>query len=166
MSASDSQIPFSIIDGALVLSDGGANSLTVAFIQTEINWTEERAPVTEARTRNKHASTPVLRKTGDGNCTGSFMALVSSLYGSADETVYEVLTGKGTAAGWTTTAAGDAKTIRATFTGTNPSTGGATQSVAFNYCYFANVKIEPGGADGLTTISADFTDYETTPTVS
>lgn len=166
MSASDSAIPFSIIDGTLTASDGSTSSLVIAFVQTEINWTEERAPVTEARTRNKHASTPVIRKTGDGNISGSFVALVSSFKGSADETAYEVLTGTGTASGWVTTAAGDGKTIRLTFAGVNPSTGGASQTVAFNYCYMSNVKVEPGAADGLTTISADFTDYETSPTVT
>jgi len=164
MSASDSAVPFSLIDGSLVLSDGSTNSLTVVFIQTEWNWTEETAPYTEARSRNKHHTTPTARKTGDGNVTGSFMALVSSLKGSAATTVYEVLKQSGTASGWVTTGAGDKKMIRAVLTGTNPT--GATQTATFNYCIFTNIKIDPSGADNIWTVSADFTDLENEPTIA
>lgn len=166
MASSDSTIAFSLTDGTVTASDGGANSLILTLVQTEINFTIEREPVTEARSRNKHLSTPVLRKTGDGNISGSMVLLVSSFKGSADETTYEVLTMSGTASGWTTTAAGDGKTIRLTFAAVNPSTGGASQTIAFNYCYCSNVKVEPGAADGLTSISFDFTDYENYPTVT
>ena len=160
MAASDSVIPLSIVDGTLVFSDGGANTQTVAFIQTEWNWTRELAPFVEARTRNKHHSTPVLRKTGDGNITGSFMALVATLYGSAAPSLDEVIMFTNGASAWTTTSAGDRKTLRCALTGNASGAGGATQTYTFNYCAFSNVKVEPGGADGLWTISADFVDHE------
>lgn len=166
MSASDSTTSFSMIDVSMSLYDGGSNSLAVGLIQSDAKWTIEGEQHTEARVRNKHASTPVIRKTGDGNVTGSLTALVASMKGSAAVTLYEWLTFTGSAAGYTTTAAGDKKALRMVLTGTNPSSGGATQTVTFAYCVFSNVAIDPAGADGLWTLSADFVDYENTPVVA
>ena len=166
MSASDSVIPLSLIDGSLLLASGGTESVTVPFIQTEWNWTEETAPWTEAKTRALHHSTPVARKVGAGSITGSLMALVATLKGSTAASLYEWLTFTGSASGYTGTALGDKKALRATLTGNASAAGGATQSYIFAYCIFSNVKIEPGGADGLWTISADFTDMEESPTIA
>lgn len=166
MSGSDAAIPLSLVDGALVLSDGSTNTHTVAFLATEWNWTEEGQPYAEARSRNKHHSTPTARIVGDGNITGNFKALCTGLKGSASATTYEVLTVSGLASSWVTTGAGDRKFIRATLTGNASGAGGANQTYAFNYCAFSNVKVTPGGDNGLWTIEADFTDHENQPTVS
>lgn len=164
MAASDTGVPFSIIDGALVATDGAAASYTFDLVQAEVVWTVEREKWTEAMSRQKHLSTPTARKVGDGRVTGSMTLLVSSMKGSANETAYEVLTLTGTASTWVTTGAGDMKMIKLTLTGTN--TTGATQSVAFNYAITSNVKIDPQGAEGLWSISFDFTDLENTPTIT
>jgi len=168
MSASDSVIPFSKIDWTLVLSDGGSNSITVGLMQTDISWTAEGAKYVEARVRDMHSATPVIRKTGDGNVTGSLMALVATLRSSSSSapSLYEVMTGTGAASSWATTAAGDRKTIRAALSGNASGAGGATQTVTFNYCIFANVKCDPAGGEGLMSISAEFTDHENAPTIT
>lgn len=166
MSGSDAAIPLSLVDGTLVLSDGSTNTHTVAFLETEWSWTNEGQPYAEARTRNKHHSTPTARITGDGNVTGNFKALCLGLKGSAAATTYEVLEQTDTASGWVTTGAGDKKMIRATLTGNASAAGGANQTYAFNYCIFSNVKITPGGSNGLWTIEADFVDHENRPTVT
>lgn len=166
MAASDSSVPFSLIDGAVVIYDGGSNSHTVAFVQTEVNWSVEKPPRTEARSRNKHHTTVTMRKMGDGNVTGSLSALVTSLYGSASVSLYEVLTTTGGASGWATVGAGDFVLLRMVLTGTAAAAGGATQTVTFAACEFSNVKVDPGGADGLWLVSADFIDHENQPTIA
>lgn len=162
MAASDSTVVFSQIDGSFVVSDGGANTLTFIFMQSDIEWTIETAPYTEARERNKHRATPVLRKTGDGNVTGSGSLLVASFLGSADETPYDVLTLTGTASAWATRAAGDKIALRGVLTVTGGG-GGATQTVTFAYMVFTNVKVSPSGGDGLFMLTFDFVDHENYP---
>lgn len=165
MAASDSEIAFSQIDGTAVWYDGGANSLTLAFVQSDIKWTEETEPYTEARVRNMHASsTPVLRKTGDGNVTGSMRLLVSSVLGSAAVTPREALTFSGGAAGWATTARGDKKAGKLVLTLNASGASGATQTVTFNYCVATNIKFDPAGAEGLMALDFDITDHENRPT--
>lgn len=168
MSASDSTTSFSKIDCSCVLSDGGSNSVTVGLVQADPAWTVEGAKYVEARVRDTHAATPVLRKTGDGNVTGSITALVATLRAATSSvpSLYEILTGTGAAASWATTAAGDRKTLRMALTLNASGASGATQTVTFNYCVFSNVKIDPAGADGLCSISADFVDHENVPTIT
>ena len=164
MGASDTTSSFSQIDGVWTVSDGGANSLVMPFVKSDLSWALEGQPYTEARVRNKHQSTPVLRITGDGNCTASANVGVTSFYGSSAVTPYEVLTLSGGAASWATTAVGDKKSLRHTVVFTNPS--GATQTVIFNYGVAMNISIDPAGDEGLMTLSFDLTDHENAPTVS
>jgi hypothetical protein len=166
MAASDSAVPFSQIDGTLTASDGASASLEFDFVQSDIEWTVEGAPYTEAKVRNKHKATPVLRKTGDGNVTGSASLLVTSLRGSTDETPYEFLTQTGGSASITTRAAGDRKAIKLAFTVNASAAGGASQLVEFNYSVCQNVKVSPSGSDGLFLLTFDFTDHESAPTVT
>src|SRR5688572_24286056 len=112
MAQSDSTSVFSQNDGTWTILDGGSNSLEIAFTQSDLSWAIEGDPYVEAKVRNKHASTPVLRKTGEGNVTASGRLLVKSLYGSAAVTPYEVLTLSGGAASWATTAIGDKKALK------------------------------------------------------
>lgn len=168
MSTSDSTVTYSQIDISLALLDGGSNSVTVGLVQADISWTIEGAPYTEARVRNQHAATPVVRKTGDGNVTGSLSALVSTFRAATatSPSLYEILTHTGSAASWATTAAGDRKTLKAQMTLNASSAGGASQRVDFNYMIFSNVKVDPAGAEGLCMISADFIDLENAPTIT
>lgn len=164
MASSDTTVPFSVIDGALVITDGAAATHTVPLLRADFPFTIEGRKVTEVRVRELHMATPTVRITGDGNVTGTLTALLATAKGSADETLYEIGTYTGSPASWTTTGAGDAKLFRMTLTGTNST--GATQSWAFNYCRFSNVKVTPGGEDGLWTLSLDFVDFENVPTVT
>lgn len=167
MATSDSVVAFSGIDGSMTIAGAGSSqSITVTLVQTDAGWTEEGTPFVEARTRNQHQSTPVLRATGSGNCTGSINALVATVAGVTGASLYEVLTLKGLAASWTTTAAGDKKALRVVLTANASAAGGATQTMTMNYCVFSNVKVDPNGADGLWMISADFIDHENTITVA
>lgn len=166
MAASDSTTSFSQIDCTATVYDGGGNSLVLGLVQGDAKWTIEGEPYTEAKVRNKHASTPVLRKTGDGNVTGSMTLLVASFVGSAAVTPYEAITLTGGASGWTTTAAGDKKAIRLVLAPSATAAGGASQSVTFAYLVPTNIQIDPAGADGLFSMSFDFTDHENAPVVA
>lgn len=156
---------FSQIDGDVYIYGGApaTESCQLKVVQGDVNYTIEGDQHTEARSRNKHLSTPILRKTGDGNVTGSFSCLIHSFKGSSAATLYEVLTGTGLAASWSSTAYGDKKARKLVMT---VNDGSLSQVTTFNYCVFSNVAIDPAGADGLWQVSADFTDYESAPTVA
>jgi len=156
---------FSQIDGDVYIYGGSPSteSLQLKLVQGDVTHTVETEPYAEARNRNKHLSTPILRKTGDGNVTGSVSLLVSSFKGSTAASVYEVFTGTGLAASWSSTASGDKKAKKMEMT---VNDGSLSQKLAFNYCVFTNVAVDPAGADGLYQVSADFTDHENAPTVT
>lgn len=163
MSASDSAIPFSTIDiASIVISDGGSNSKTLALAPgSTLTWAVETPPYVEVRHQNKHTSgAPTVRKTGDSNVTGKISAYVSTFYGSADESIYEVLNGTGTASGWSSTGTGDKPLKRMVVTYTAPS--GASQTMTFAYCAFTNIACD--WQDDILMLTADFTDHENSPT--
>lgn len=165
MAVSDSEIVYSQVDGTATVLDGAGNSLVLAFVQSDITWTEETPPYTEARVRNKHASsTPILRKTGDGNVTGTMRLLISTFYGSAAVSPREAITFADGASGWTSTSRGDKKTFTLRLDLTAAAGGGAVQRVSFNYCVATNLKFDPKGADGLMSLDFDITDHENAPT--
>jgi hypothetical protein len=164
MAASDASIPISQIDIASIVISDGSNSLTVSLAPAStLEWTEETTPYVEVMHQGKHvAGGPVLRQTGDSNCTGKLVAYVTSYLGASNETPYEVMTRKGTAASWGTTGVGDKKSSRMVVTETAPS--GASQTITFNYVVFTNVQV--GYENGIRIVTADFTDHENTPTVA
>lgn len=166
MAQSDSTIPFSIIDGTAVITDGASLSVTLALVQSEVTWTATGRPWAEGMSRNKHQSTPVARITGDGTVTGSLSFLVTSFYGSASTTAYEALTGTNGGSSVTTTGAGDRKMLKLTLTANASGAGGASQTIAFNYCIFENVAVDPQGGEGMYLLTADFVDLENAPTVT
>lgn len=166
MAASDrTTTTYSQIDLELQIRDGAGTPDTADVILAEANfsYTVEGAPYTEVRHNNKHLSTPAARKTGHGNVTGSFTGKIASFKGSSDVTLYEALTGTGGAASWTSTGNGDKKMTKLVAT-VNDSD--VSQTITFAYCIFANVQVSQAGADGLWTVSADFTDLENAPTVA
>lgn len=164
MAASDSAIPFSQIDlASIVVSDGGANTKTIALAPgSTLEWTVETAPFVEVMHQGKHTSPPTIRKTGDGSVTGKLVAYITTFYGSADESIYEVLTGTGTAASWANLATGDKPARRLVATYTAPS--GASQTATFSYCVFSN--IATGWQDAILVLIADFADHENNPTIA
>lgn len=161
----DSSSTYSQIDGTLVIGDG-TNSLTADFVQSDISWTEEGSSYTEAKSRNKHKTTPVLRKTAEGNITGSLSLLITSFRGNTAITPYEVFTRTGLGASWGNTAVGDKKASRLALTLDNTAASGGAQTATFGFVVFTSVKVDPAGGDGLYLLTADFTDHEEAPTWS
>ena len=164
MSTYDGSAAFSQTHGTWSVFDGSGNTIAMPFVKSDLTPTIEGKPYTEAKVRNMHQSTPVLVETGDGNVTASATIGVTSFAGNTAATPYEVLTGTGLAAGWTTTAVGTKKALRHVVTWTNPA--GATQTVTYAYCVASNVAIDPAGDEGLMSMSFDLTDHENAPTVS
>lgn len=162
-SSDNSTIPFSQIDVTATFTDG-TNTVTMNLAQTDPDWTIEGRPVTEARVRNKHQSTPVVRRIGDGNVTFKLDLMISSFKGSTAATPYEILTRTGLGASWGTTGAGDEPLTRISLPYNASAAGGASQTVTFNYCYARNVTVTK--ADGLYRLQADITDLENEPTIT
>ena len=163
MSASDSVVDFSGIDLSLTIYDGSGNSLAIEHMQADGGWTTEGDTYTEGRTRGLHRATPVLRRTGSGNVTGSISVNVSSFKGSTAAKPVDVLHFSGLASGWTTTGAGDKKALRYVWTFNASAAGGATQTVTMAACVAMNIKFDPVGSDGLGMLSWDWTDHESVP---
>lgn len=166
MAGSDrDNVSFSQIDLELVLSDGAGTPATcdVDLAEANFSYTVEGAPFAEVRHNNKHLTTPAARKTGSGNVTGSITAKIASFKGSSNVTLKEALTLTGGAASWTSTGNGDKKMLKMVAT---VNDGSVSQTITFAYCIFSNVQVSQSGADGLWTVSADFTDLENAPTVA
>lgn len=164
MATSDATVPGSQIDiTSMVISDGGANSKTIGFVKGgSLTWAVEMAPVVEVKHQALRTSPPTERKTGVGKVTGSFSAAVTSFAGTADETLYEVMTRTGLAAGWGNTCTGDTGRGRMVVTYATPS--GMSQTATFAYVRFANPSI--AYEDGIMMISAEFDDLEAAPTIA
>ena len=161
----DSSIPFKISGGGtLALEDGGANSITVTFIQAEITWTETGRQWVEGRSRDRHEAVPVALEVGDSNVEGSFQFLVTSWRGAANVHPYEALSFTGNASAWTTTAAGSKKALKATYTTDSTADGGGSQTVIF--AYMIPTDLEKGDVDGLLSLTGNFTDLENRPTMA
>lgn len=162
-SSDNSTIPFSQIDVTATMTDG-TNTITMSLVQGDPDWTIEGRPYVEARVRNKHQSTPVLRRTGDGNVTFKLDMLFGSYRGSTAASPYEVLTRTGLGASWGNTGAGDEPMTRISLPYNSSAAGGPTQTVTFNYCVARNVTIAK--VDGLYHLTADITDHESEPTIT
>lgn len=166
MASSDLAVPLSLTDVTSVTLTNGSRSVTMTFDQTAVEWKEEGEKFVEARTRDKHESTPITRKTGDGNCTFSAKFLVTGFRGSTAATPYEILTFTGLCASDTTIGVGDRKQIRVAMPFSASGAGGVTQTATFNYCVVSNVSVSPTGADGLFLCSFDAVDHENRPTLA
>ncbi|MFA9272132.1 MAG: hypothetical protein ACEQSX_15530 [Baekduiaceae bacterium] len=160
MAASDSTVVFSGIDDSIVLSDGTGTpqTLTMFGVTGNLTFTLPLETVAEMRIRDLHHSTVTVRKTGDGNVTGSIKAHVSSYKGSSTKTLYEVMTGN---ASWLTVGAGDGRLMKMVCTYNATGAGGASQTMTFAYVRWSNVNISYD--NGLLSLSADFTDFENQP---
>lgn len=163
MASSDTTVAISQIDDAIVLSDGTGTplTLTLALVKSSATWTVPNPTKAEMRPRDLHHSTPTLRKTGDGNVTGSLKLYIASFKGNSTKTPYEVFTDS---ASWVTVGAGDGALVKMVITYTAAGAGGATQTATFAYCHFANVAVSY--EDGLLCLSCDFTDLENKPAIA
>lgn len=163
MSASDAAVPNSIIDiTSIVISDGGSNSYTLALAKGGITWSVEMAPVVEVKHQNLRTSPPTERKTGVGKVKGTIKAAITSLYGSANETLYEVMTRTGTAASWANTCTGDTGRGRMVVTYAVPS--GMSQTATFAYVRFGEPTIDYD--EDILFLTGEFDDLEAAPTIA
>lgn len=163
-SSDNTTTPFSQIDGQLFIESGGADSIECQLVQMDPDWTEEGETYVEARVRNQHQSTVVLRKTGDGNCSLSLDILISSFRSLTSVTPYEALTGTGLASAWTAAGLGDRHNVRLRFLLSATGAGGAAQTITFPVCVAANTKV--GKSDGLYHLTSDITAFCTSPTIT
>lgn len=163
MAASDSTIVFSGIDDTIVLSDGTGTPQTITMfgVTGNLTYTMPLETVAEMRIRDQHQSTPVVRKTGDGNVTGSIKAHITSFKGSSTKTLVDVMLGN---ASWLTVGAGDGRLMKMVVTYNASGAGGASQTVTFAYVRWSNVNVSYDS--GLLSLSADFTDFENAPAIA
>lgn len=166
MAASDSTISFADTDCRVYIEDGGSNSIEITPRLGSISWTVSAAPHAEVMHRGKHQTTPVVRKTGSANVTGTLRIGAGTFYGSTAATPYEALMGVGAGAAWTNTAAGDMISRKIRVVATNPSSGGATQTVTFGYVVTDSCAVDMGGEEGTAAIDVSFTDHEDAPTIT
>lgn len=166
MAASDSTISFADTDCRVYIEDSGSNSVEVTPRLGSITWSVPKKASTEVLHRGKHQSTPVVRTVGSASVTGAFSMSAGSFKGSTAATPYEALLALGVASGWANTASGDAVTRKIRITVTNPSTGGATQTVTFAYVQSDEVAFDMGGNDGTCMLEFSFTDFEDQPTIT
>lgn len=165
MAALDSSVPQVYSGAAAVQITDGSNTVTIAF-EGSFSWTRTGRQVVEARSRDRHKSTPVIVETGDSDISISMEGNITSFLGSSNTYVYEALTKTGNAAAWTSTGAGNAYTFRLVYTCLSGAAGGGSQTLTFNYCHCDQIAIDPGGDDGKTSFSATITDYENDPTIA
>lgn len=168
MSALDTTIPPGIYDvTAITIADGAGNSVTVPYIGT-LSWTQGRGNWVEARSRGRHASTPVAMKVADGNCAISLSGKATSFYGSSNTHILEALTGTGNAASWTSTGAGTQKMFRLAVTlDTSAASGGGSQTLTWTYGLLddGGLDIQASDEDSVT-FAASITALQEAPTVS
>lgn len=166
MAATDNLIPFVFAGGGTItLKDGTGTpeTLAIAFKQGTFTYSETGRAYAEAREAGRHASTVTVMETDDSNMSGSFSCLVTSFKGSSNTHPYEFLTWSGTAAGFTSTSAGDKKTMIIIM---GLTIGGVNQTLQFNHCVVDSVDIDTGGAEGLCQLSCSFTSLTNAPSIT
>lgn len=167
MASLDSSVPFKYSGGgSLKIKDGGGNEITVTFEQGTFTWTRTGRTYTEARSRGRHESTPVVVETTDGNIALAFQCLVTSFKGNANVHPAEALTFTGNAAAWTTTGVGSKKLCEIELTMDSTPDGGGQQVATFAYCACDSVAFDHAGAEGLMQLAASLTDFENDPTIA
>jgi len=166
MAASDYAGPMKNATGSLVLSNGGAETLTVPFQQGSLTWTENGRQWTEARSRDRHESTPWAVETGDNNVEGTFTCLADTLLGNTSVGVKEFVQFTGGASGYTSTGNGSKKMFQLVATFNSTEDGGGSQTSTFAYCVADSVSFTPDGTDGLFSLEISFIDLENNPTIA
>lgn len=166
MAASDNTISFADTDCRVYIEDGGSNSIEINPRLGSIQWAITPPTQVEVMHRGKHQTTPVIRKTTGGSVSVTLRVAVGSFYGSTAATPFEALMGTGTGSGWTTTGAGDGTMRRIRVVSTNPSSGGATQTISFAYCTVDSINVDMGGEEGTTAFDVTLTDHEDAPTIT
>lgn len=147
--------------GKVVLGD--ASEVAFEFEQSFLTWTESGREVTEAMSRGRHETTPVLIETTDGNIEGSVDMLITTWSASSNMSVYEALSGTGLAAAVDPVGAGDAHSYKLVMTFVTPKTG-ESQTITFGFCRTSSIAFDLN--EGKVQGSFSFIDYENRPTKS
>ena len=154
-------------DGQLAINDGSPspNTITLALDEGDLVWTErsrvvnvlDRGDLSHMRQGDEQPVT--------GRFTLKFVEFISS-GAPADPTPYEVLNRIGAAASWTSTNDdnGDVYTLELVFTITNPDPSGSDETVTFAKLCPARIELSEG--DEYDTLSVEFQDFETAPTIA
>lgn len=162
----DSSIGFANATGSLAIEDGGGNSINVDFRQGSFTFEVPGREYTEQKEAGRRAGggAPILIEGGDQDVTGQFSFVVTSVRGSSNVHPYEALTFSGNASGWTSTARGDKKALKLTFTLNSTAGGGGQQTLTYNYAVTTNAAFDSAGVDGIIgQLTAGFTDHENLP---
>lgn len=169
MAALDSSAPH-VFNGAAAISiDDGTTpaALTVDIIfEGSFSWTETGRTVTEARTRGRRKSTPVLIESEDNDIEITLSGKITSYLGDSNTHIYEALTKTGNAASWVKTGAGTAHSYTLTFTALSGSDGSTVQTLTFDPCHTSSLQLNPNGDGGMHEFEATIMCYANRPTVA
>jgi len=119
--------------GTVTLYDGSGSSLVLTFEQSMLTFTESQREYSEARSRGRRQSTPVLVESADVDVTGSFDFLVQSWSGATAATPRDFILFTGPASSNTSRSDGNAQTIKIVAVFNTPEPGGASQSVELDH---------------------------------
>lgn len=153
--------------GNIVFSGGGGGQTCTATLVGSVDWNSSGKNAVEVKEKDEHQSPPVVINIGDGECTISISGKLTSILGGSNAHPFEVLSGTGNAASWTTT--GDAISTRPLFQMAIPmkSPNGTTQTATFQYCYCpAGPQVSNNGEDGQATFSAEIIALQNAPTIT
>lgn len=153
---------------AIAINDGTTpTALTVSIIfEGTFSWSRTGRTVTEARTRGRRKSTPVLIEGEDNDITISLSGKVTSYLGDSNTHVYEALHRSGNASSWVKTGGGNAHTFELVFTALAPDSGGTTQTLTFPVCSLSSFNGNPDGEGSMHEFEAEIICYANDPTIA
>ena len=167
MAALDSSAPHTFSGAtAIRVYDGTAvTPLEVNIIfEGSISWTETGRTITEARSRDRRKSTPVLIAGGDTDITISLSGKITSYLGNSNTHIYEALRKRGNASAWVKTGAGTAHSFDIDFTALSGADGSTTQVATFPYCTLNSLQIDPNGDGNMHSFEAEIICHANEPT--
>ena len=150
--------------GSGKIIDGSGNEVAFEFEQTMLTWEVIGRTKTEARSRGRHESTPVIVENEDSNIALSLDFYITTFSGSSAVSPYEAMTQTGQASAWTSTAAGNAYCFKIEMTFNNTGGGGGSQTVTFDYVSKESISI----SENENFVQGSFSGiaYQNLPTIS
>lgn len=154
----------SLKNGTITFADsGGTNTYTVAYEAGDFSADTPGDIIQEFLDRGCHASTPALRKVGEGSTTISFSAYFRDVTDAAAAVAPDFIYNAGFyASDWVSTlgASAEVKAISITYVSASVD-GEAAQTLVFNHCRITGGSFTDGDPC-ITTFN--FTSHETYPT--
>lgn len=154
-------------DGTITITDGGANTFTVAYEAGDLNISIPGAAANNFLDRGQITATPSVRYGDDQPVTGSFTAYLRDLSDAAYETLTEIICQTGhVGTTWVSTLGASAEVFTCKITWTIEGSdhgGGETDHVCvLNHCYVTGSLAE----GDPNTVSLDFTSFSVYPTLT